>query len=523
MHATARHVRAARAALGSAALLTLGALAAAPPAGAQFAGGDRDGGVHGMTMLGIPVSPRAVALGEAMAAIDRDPSAIWYNAAGLSGLLTNAFTVNAAQRFAQTQLVGAAAAFPTQLATFAVAARVFNEGTVDNRIQGEPSGGTSRAFQLAVEGGGAIQLARWWRWGGTLVFSQQTLGDETQGSVGINSGMQFPDIFKRLALAGGVRNYGTKVRFQEGFRRFAPPLYGYLGAGIDLLRQRNLLQTPMLFRGQPIIFDAKAVGQVNFPDKHEPYVGLGIETTVNGVAIARIGYQSGDDNRSGLSLGAGVNVGQFRLEYAFRNYKNGGADFFENDPVGDAHNVSFTYFWGSQRENRPVVPVVVTQPVDTAALNAAVRQAIQEQLAQLRPLLDSLRGRNVEIVREGDVSRYIVPVYFGFDSAVIRAQDDTVLRQVAEVIRRAYPTALVTIEGFADPAGSPQYNLALSRRRAEAVKAYMVQLGLPERQFKTVGYGEQQVRQVAPGAERDQPGALQNRRVTFTIDATQRF
>jgi outer membrane protein OmpA-like peptidoglycan-associated protein len=51
----------------------------------------------------------------------------------------------------------------------------------------------------------------------------------------------------------------------------------------------------------------------------------------------------------------------------------------------------------------------------------------------------------------------------------------------------------------------------------------MVSLGLPERQFKTVGYGEQSARQVIPGAQRDQPGASSNRRVTFTIDATQRF
>jgi hypothetical protein len=38
-----------------------------------------------------------------------------------------------------------------------------------------------------------------------------------------------------------------------------------------------------------------------------------------------------------------------------------------------------------------------------------------------------------------------------------------------------------------------------------------------------VGYGEQFERQVAPGQRRGDPGAEQNRRVTFTIDATQRF
>ena len=501
------------------------ATSVAAPAHAQFPSGDQDGGVYSMTLLGIPVTPRAVALGEAMAAIDRDPSAIWYNAAGMLGLRTNAFTVNAQQRFAQTQLLGAAVTFPTEIATFGIAARVFNAGTVEGRSETELTGGDIRAYQWALEGGGALQLARWWRWGGTLVFAQEQLGDAGEASVGVNSGMQFPDVlFGRLTLAGGVRNWGTNVNFDEGFEGFAPPQVFYVGAGIDVFRRRNLIQTPMLFRGQPIIFDAKLVGQVNIPDRMEPYVGLGVEATVNGVAIGRIGYQTGDDNRAGISLGAGVNVGQFRLEYAFRNYKNGGAGFFENDPVGDAHNVSFTFFWGERERNEPVVPVVVAAPVDTAAINAAVRGAIQEQLAALRPLLDSLRMQQVEIQQEDLVSRYIVPVHFGFDSAVVRESDMEVLGNVAEVIRRVYPSALVTIEGFADPAGTVDYNLRLSRRRAEAVRDVMItRFNLPERQFRAVGYGEQTARQIMPGARRDDPGAQSNRRVTFTIDATQRF
>jgi outer membrane protein OmpA-like peptidoglycan-associated protein len=497
----------------------------AEPARAQFGGGDADGGVYSMTLLGIPVSPRAVALGEAMATIDRDPSAIWYNAAGLLGLRTNAFTVNAQQRFAQTQVLGAAVTFPTEIATFGIGARAFNAGTIEGRSEGEQTGGDVRAYQWVLEGGGALQLASWWRWGGTLFFAQEQLGDATEASVGINSGMQFPDVlFNRLTLAGGIRNWGTNVEFDEGFEGFTPPQSFYFGAGMDILRRRNLIQTPMLFRGQPIIFDAKLVGEVTVPERQEPYAGFGIEATVNGVAIARLGYQTGNDNRAGVSLGAGVNVGQFRLEYAFRNYKNGGAGFFENDPVGDAHNVSFTFFWGAREQNVPVVPVVVAAPVDTAAINAAVRGAIAEQLAALRPLLDSLRAQRVQITQEDLVSRYVVPVHFGFDSSVVREADVAILGNVAEVIKQVYPTALVTIEGFADPAGTADYNLRLSRRRADAVKQVMVQrLGLPERQFRAVGYGEQFERQVAPGQRRGDPGAEQNRRVTFTIDATQRF
>jgi len=151
---------------------------------------------------------------------------------------------------------------------------------------------------------------------------------------------------------------------------------------------------------------------------------------------------------------------------------------------------------------------------------------VARELANLRPLLDSLRAARVEIQRDTVdlVSRYVVPVHFDFDSSVVRDTDVVILGQIAEVIKKVYPTALVTIEGFADPAGSPAYNVALSRRRAAAVKQVMVsRFGLPDAQFKTIGYGEQFARQVAPGARRNDPGALENRRVTFTIDATRHY
>lgn len=487
-----------------------------------FPGGDRDNGIHAATILQMGISPRAVALGEAMGALEGDPTSIWYNTAGIARIRTNSFMVTGSQRFGETQLAGAAVTFPTPIGTFGIGARAFNAGTIDV-TENSNFVGRARAYQLALEGGGALQLNNHWLWGGTLFYAQETLGDDSRGAIGINSSMMFPDIFGRLTLGGGVRNWSTAVTFDELSAR--APLVGYAAGSIDLLRRRNLLQTPMLFRGEPIIVDAKVVGQLDVPEKKELVGRFGLEGTVNGVLIGRLGYQSGDDNRKGLSLGAGINVGQFRLEYAFRNRANAGAGFFEADVIGDEHHVAATYFWGGLRGNQPVVPVIVTQTLDTAALNRAISDAINRELAQIRPLLDSLRRSQVEIRQESDlVARYIVPVHFAFDSANVRDADMDILSQVAEVIKRVYPTALVTITGFADPAGSVQYNMRLSRRRAEAVREVMItRFGLPANQFKAVGYGEQPERQVVPGARRDDPGAESNRRVSFTIDATQRF
>lgn len=495
------------------------------PKPTNYPSGDRDNGVHAATILEMGISPRAVALGEAMAAVEGDPSSMWYNAAGLGRIKTNSFLVTARQGFADTQLGGAAVTFPTEIGTFAIAGRALNAGRID-QTENYELGGSCRAFQLDLEGGGALQLSSHFLVGGSLFYSQESLCSQSAATIGMNAGVLLPEfLFSRLSLGGGMRNWGTPVTFDSASAR--PPLQGYAGFGLDLLRRTNLIQTPMLFSGQPIVVDAKLVGQAVFPYLNEPYGSAGIESTVNGVVIGRVGYQIGDDNRKGLSLGAGINVGQFRLEYAFRNRQNAGASFFSYDPLGDEHHVSATLFFGGPTTNQPVVPVIINQPIDTASINAAVRESVQREIANLRPLLDSLRNARVEVQRVDTselISRYIVPVHFAFDSATVRDDDIATLGQVAEVIRRVYPNALVTIEGFADPAGSRDYNLRLSRRRAEAVKNVMVsRFNLPANQFRTIGYGENFDRQVSPGARRDQAGAQDNRRVTFTIDATRHF
>lgn len=494
-----------------------------PPQPSSFSGGNRSNGTYALTMLEFGITPRAVGLGEAVGAVEGDPGSIWYNEAGVARIKTNSFLVTGTQRFGDTQMGGVALNLPTQLATFSIGARAFNAGTIEETENNVLTGARCRAYQLDLEGGGAMELNPHLLIGGSVFYGQETLCQESRGSIGINAGAMLPDIFGRLTLAAGMRNWGTAVVFDQASAR--PPLYGYGAAAIDLLKHANLMQTPMLFKGQPLVLDAKLVGQVDVPYHNAVYPSVGVEGTVNGVAIGRIGYQWGDDNRAGISLGAGVNVGAFRLEYSFRNRHNAGASFFSFDPLGDEHHVSATMFWGGGAANVPVAPVIVTSPIDTAAINNAVREAVASELGRLRPLLDSLRNARVEIRNEEAlVSRYVVPVHFAFDSAVVRDSDVAVLGEIAEVIRRVYPTALVTIEGFADPAGSREYNLRLSRRRAEAVKRVMVdRFGLPDRQFRTIGYGEQFDRQVQPGARKNDPGAEENRRVTFTIDATKRF
>jgi outer membrane protein OmpA-like peptidoglycan-associated protein len=79
---------------------------------------------------------------------------------------------------------------------------------------------------------------------------------------------------------------------------------------------------------------------------------------------------------------------------------------------------------------------------------------------------------------------------FAYDSAELRADAVEQLQKVATLIKRN-PNATFTLEGYTDSFGSEEYNLDLSRRRAESVKRYLVEvLGINPGQIETRGYGK---------------------------------
>ena len=143
---------------------------------------------------------------------------------------------------------------------------------------------------------------------------------------------------------------------------------------------------------------------------------------------------------------------------------------------------------------------------------------VKTDLASLRADLAGLRtdfGARISAV-EGQV-KFVMPVHFEFDDASVRESDRAALERFATVAMSHYPGASITIEGFTDPAGSAQYNLKLSKERADAVREYLVTRGLDGSLLKTVGYGK--ARLVRPNAAGDQSGAELNRRVTFVVEA----
>jgi len=83
-------------------------------------------------------------------------------------------------------------------------------------------------------------------------------------------------------------------------------------------------------------------------------------------------------------------------------------------------------------------------------------------------------------------------IHFDFDKSNIRPGDATILQGNYDQLKAA-PSARVTIEGYCDPIGTSEYNMALGMRRAESAKGYLVKLGADMAMFSTISYGEEKL------------------------------
>jgi peptidoglycan-associated lipoprotein len=143
-----------------------------------------------------------------------------------------------------------------------------------------------------------------------------------------------------------------------------------------------------------------------------------------------------------------------------------------------------------------------------------------QRLDALDQELQAFRSEyNVSIEKVRGMLKFNVPVHFEFASSDLREEDRPVLDRFAAVVKDYYPGALVTVEGFTDPAGSAAYNQRLGQRRAQSVVEYLGTAGgLGGDKLKAVSYGEAKNRQVVPGAKGPGDAGIENRRVALVID-----
>ncbi len=104
-------------------------------------------------------------------------------------------------------------------------------------------------------------------------------------------------------------------------------------------------------------------------------------------------------------------------------------------------------------------------------------------------------------------------IYYEFDSSALMPMAQETLSQKADYILKNTGMS-ITIEGHCDERGTAAYNLALGERRADAAKAFLVNLGVSASQITTISYGEER----PVDMEHNEEAWAKNRRAHFTIN-----
>jgi outer membrane protein OmpA-like peptidoglycan-associated protein len=133
---------------------------------------------------------------------------------------------------------------------------------------------------------------------------------------------------------------------------------------------------------------------------------------------------------------------------------------------------------------------------------AELRDQLRQQLNQILETRESARGL---IVNLSDV-------LFDTGSANLKSGTREKLAKVAGILL-AHRALKLQVEGHTDSVGSTDYNQRLSENRANSVRSYLVEQGIPANTIGTAGFGE-----TMPVASNDTPaGRQQNRRVELIV------
>lgn len=148
-----------------------------------------------------------------------------------------------------------------------------------------------------------------------------------------------------------------------------------------------------------------------------------------------------------------------------------------------------------------------------AAWQAALLRAGADRAVILTPATSGQFGAVVRQGLDGALTDTLSSVLFGLGQATLRPAARPQLLRLLWLLRNRYPEAVASIDGYTDSMPVPGGNLALSLRRADTVRSWLVDHGISAARLQAAGYGA-----ADPVAGNTIHGQPLNRRVVVVID-----
>lgn len=297
-------------------------------------------GTTAATFLSIGQGTRATGMGSAFVAIADDPSALYWNPAGITKVNGVSFMVDHTIWIADINYNFLALSY--NLGSFGTIGLSFTSSSVgDMKVttidQPDGTGETFTANDVAFGLTWAIQLTEDFSIGFTPKFIYQSIWKTSSNSIAIDLGVQYVTPFDGMVLGMSISNFGTKMKLEGNSALVLydpdPNSTGNNG-NIPAYLQTDEWDLPLNFRVgvayEPIKIDqhkvSVALDALHLSDNYES-VNIGGEYTFNDLFSIRGGYKSMflQDSEESFSIGAGIkqyllgNVA-IQFDYAYQDF-----------------------------------------------------------------------------------------------------------------------------------------------------------------------------------------------------------
>jgi long-subunit fatty acid transport protein len=293
------------------------------PAQAQFA----KVGTVGMKFLDIGVGGRALAMGEAYAAVANDASAIFWNPAGIANVKNGDYFMGYTNWPADINLYSAAVVKKTGLGHLGAFFTILNTGLMNRTTPRDPDGNFSGTFAYEDWAAGASYarfLTDRFSFGTNVKILREKLADWDKTSWAVDIGTYYETGFKSLRLGLAILNFGPDMRFNvkdvDGIP-VAPPYGGHPdgldnnGDGlVDNDTQEKAVPLPLTFRAG-IAFEvletenskATVSAEVAHPSDNRERYNFGGEYWFQNLIAVRAGWKVNADE-GGFTAGLGLKL-----------------------------------------------------------------------------------------------------------------------------------------------------------------------------------------------------------------------
>ena len=297
-------------------------------------------GTHAAEFLVIGVGARAMAMGGAYAAVANDPTALYYNPAGIVWMDNIQIEVMHNEWLVDTDydFIGATMPLPFWNSSIGASFIMLNFGEQPVRTVERPTG-TGEYYSAASYAFGitfASALTNNFSFGISGKYIYEKIWNVSGGTAALDLGIFYNTPYKGLRLGMSMSNYGgeNSLSGRDLDTTVDPDLYNDGVWRVPVTFKTSGYPLPLLFRfGLSYEQELGSLGSVllatdlNHPSNSTESINLGIEYNYAGVFFLRAGYENlyEHDAINGLTFGGGVDYTLpgfmgFRVDYAFSDW-----------------------------------------------------------------------------------------------------------------------------------------------------------------------------------------------------------